>query len=126
VVNGKLYLVGGITSSGVVGSVANAYDPGTGQSIELPPMPTARYAATAVGLNGLLYVIGGVNKAYENIGTVEVYNPATSQWRTVTAMPTARSWLGAGVINSRLYAVGGHAVVATGDAELATTQAYTP
>ncbi|MFL5494062.1 MAG: kelch repeat-containing protein, partial [Gemmatimonadales bacterium] len=125
-VNGKLYLVGGIGSDGVVGSVANAYDAGTGQSIELPPMPTARYGASAVGLNGLLYVVGGRNKAHENTGTVEVYNPVTSQWHTLTALPTARSWLGAGVINSRLYAVGGHAVIATGDAELATTQVYTP
>jgi hypothetical protein len=118
VVNGKLYLAGGL-NAGVVSSDASVYDPVKGQWTSLPPMSVARYAATAVGLNGLLYVIAGLD-AFGPV-TTEVYNPATNTWRTVTGMPTARWSPGAGAINGKLYAVGGN-----GGITLQTTEVYTP
>jgi N-acetylneuraminic acid mutarotase len=122
VVNGKLYLVGGLDSSGTVTTnAAFAYEPATGQLTSLPPMSVRRSAPTAVGLNGLLYVIGGMSATGETAATVEVYNPATNSWRTVAEMPTARWLLGAGVIGGKLYAVGGNA-----GATLPTNQIYTP
>ncbi|MEZ0333762.1 MAG: kelch repeat-containing protein, partial [Gemmatimonadales bacterium] len=75
VVNGKLYLAGGLTSGGS----ASSYDPATGQWTSLSPMSFERQSATAVGLNGLLYVMGG-HAAFGDVGTVEVYDPGTRQW----------------------------------------------
>lgn len=122
VVNGKLYLVGGVDSTGTVTTnFATAYDPATGQWIAMPPMSVERSGATAVGLNGLLYVIGGMTKNGEKATTVEVYNPATNSWRTVTGMPTGRWGLGSGVIGGKVYAVGGN-----DGTTLATSQVYIP
>jgi len=125
--NGKLYLVGGQTGSGLPTPAASVYDPATGRWTSLPPMASARYQATAVGLNGLLYVIGGYGyNATGPVIAVEVYNPVSNTWRTVTAMPTARWSLGAGAINGRIYAIGGKAVGALGEVTLAANQVYIP
>ena len=117
VVNGKLYLAGGLNSGGS----ASSYDPATGKWTSLSPMSFERQSATAVGLNGLLYVIGGFAAFGGQVGTVEVYDPGTRQWRALSEMPTERWSLGAGAINGRVYAVGGH-----GGTTLPTTEVYLP
>ena len=58
VINGKLYVAGGLTPNGNTG-VLEAYDPAINGWISLAPMPTPRRAAAGVVLNGSCTLSGG-------------------------------------------------------------------
>jgi len=79
VIDGKLYVVGGIDASGNILGTLEAYDPATDRWEALPPMPTPRYWLSAGVVNGKLYAIGGTNDQGD-LATLEVYDPRTRQW----------------------------------------------
>jgi N-acetylneuraminic acid mutarotase len=105
VVNGILYVVGGIapSSSGVVVTgTLQAYDPIANTWTTKAPIPTPRLGFGVSVVNGILYTVGG-----DAAGTVEAYDPATNTWAARQAMLTPRSGLDVGVVNGILYAAGG-------------------
>jgi hypothetical protein len=123
VVNGKIYAIGGATSSGaqpnsagvdvyagsihvVVTGTNEEYDPETDRWTYKSVMPTPR-AVFAIGVyQNKIYCIGGKTGSIYT-GAVEVYDPATDTWETRTAMPTARAFLRANVVNDKIYVMGG-------------------
>jgi hypothetical protein len=73
VVNGKIYAIGGVTTSGSYLSTVEEYDPATDIWTRKADMPTAREAPSTSMVNGRIYAIGGwVSRA---ISTVEEYDP---------------------------------------------------
>jgi len=123
-VNGKIYAIGGVISSGFVpsspGSAVYAgttpvevtgtneeYDPATNTWTYKAAMPTPRAVfAIAVYQNKIYCIDGKTSDSYTGVN--EVYDPATNTWETKTSMPTARSWLTANVVNGKIYLMGGY------------------
>jgi N-acetylneuraminic acid mutarotase len=120
---GKLYVVGGKNSIGVVTNELHVYNPATNSWSTKAGMPSARYNLTAYAVGSQLYAVGGNNGADAFTNTVYIYNPSTNTWKTGPSMPTARAGLAAGAINGALYVLGGYTSTATA---LATNEKLTP
>jgi len=81
-VNGKIYAIGGESTTLINGSVLNAvevYDPCTNTwSTAAAGMPTARKGLAAADANGLIYAVGGANISGQVLNATEQYlQPAT-------------------------------------------------
>lgn len=128
VVDGRLYIVGGYSKSGlsVWSPVATVYafDPTTESWTERAPMPTARGALSVTEHDGKLYAIGGYDRK-ANSAAVEVYDPKRNAWTAAASLPTARDHLAAATIAGKIYAIGGRL---NGDysRNLAITERYDP
>ena len=72
VVNGRIYAIGGIGSSGLL-AIVEEYDPSTNTWTGKASMPTARSGLSSSVVNDKIYAIGGGLAAY--LKTVEEYTP---------------------------------------------------
>ena len=119
-VNGKIYVIGGHTGSGldlfpaiiVTGAPVGynqEYDPltDTWSLTYKQSMPSPREGFGIAVYDNKIYCIGGIFGG-KPTGVNEVYDPATDTWETKTSMPTARSHLQANVINGKIYLIGGY------------------
>ena len=124
VVDGKIYAIGGDSSSN--GRSTEAYDPVTNTWTRKANMPMVRGAGTSSVVNGRIYAIGGrlsLNGA--NVSSVIEYDTTTDTWTAkANMMPTPRSWLSSSVVNGKIYAIGG-AFTYQGTA-LSTVEEYDP
>lgn len=127
VVNGKLYMAGGIDAGYDLDGSLEAYDPATNGWTQLAPMGTPRYGAGAAVVNGLLYVVGGVGDgANSGSRTLEVYDPATNSWAARAPMPDDRTNFGIGVVSGKIYVLGGSYRTSTDAHILSSTLVYDP
>ena len=91
VVNGLLYVTGGIVSGS--DAQCRSYTPGTDSWAVIASMPAARTLHATAVHGGYLYVFGGSGSA-----TVYRYDPGADTWATMTAMPAGRNGAGAATI----------------------------
>jgi N-acetylneuraminic acid mutarotase len=91
VLNGRLYLFGGISSTDTDTSAqkqALVYDPATDTWDALPDMSYARtFESRACVYDGQIYVFGGVDYNWNNIEKVEKYDPVENTWTELADMP---------------------------------------
>ena len=74
VVDGKIYAIGGMSTSEVIISTVEEYDPVIDTWTKKTNMPTARaYFSTSV-VNGRIYAIGGTPNLDMSLSTVEEYD----------------------------------------------------
>ncbi|KAL7835546.1 hypothetical protein SRHO_G00278930 [Serrasalmus rhombeus] len=127
VLNGKLYITGGITSSSTSKQVC-VFDPGREGASEhrtrrtpiltncwenKSKMNYARCFHKMISHNGKLYVFGGVcvilRASFESQGcpSTEVYNPETDEWTILASMPIGRSGHGVAVLDKQIMVLGG-------------------
>lgn len=114
VINGKLYVAGGLSATSQSNSTATlyCYDPATNLWSTKAPMPAerAQFAASGV-INGKLYVVGGLGPAGLQTlqNTTYCYDPASNTWSTKAPMPAALRWgaRGNAVIGNKMYVIGG-------------------
>jgi len=108
--NGKIYIPGGITSTGVVAPLHLAYDTGADSWVTPAQLPAAVYwyALAADESRGVYYLTGGSNNLGGSVATVRSYDPRTNAWSELVPMSTARYGHEAAVINGKLYVVGGY------------------
>ena len=74
---GKIYVVGGLGDVLFGADVRREmweYDPATDRWRDMPPMPTARGAASAGVIGDVLYVAGGVGENGKVLSTVEAFD----------------------------------------------------
>ncbi|KAL4624711.1 kelch-like protein 15 isoform X1 [Arapaima gigas] len=127
VLNGKLYITGGITSSSTSKQVCvfdpsreGASEPRTRRTPVLTScwenkskMNYARCFHKMISHNGKLYVFGGVcvilRASFESQGcpSTEVYNPETDEWTILASMPIGRSGHGVAVLDKQIMVLGG-------------------
>jgi len=109
VLNGKVYLMGGLARGQEAHTLNQEFDLVTSMWRERAPMPGPLSHANAVTLNGKVYVVGGFlaqvharaqNAAYE-------YDPATNQWRTLPPMKGPRGSVAVVTANGKIHAIGG-------------------
>ena len=114
--NGKIYVIGGLTSiGGVTLNLMKEYDPVTDKWRTLADMPTPRYAASCIVKDSKIYVIGGsFMQANWNgpsisypLPTVEVYDPVMDTWTKKDDLPTPQMGTQQfASINGKLYLFG--------------------
>lgn len=104
IVDGKIYVIGGISPQSQGFSTANyEYDPKTDSWTRKKDIPTGRINYAIAVVLGKIYVIGGdpfMNK-------VEVYDPKTNTWDSVSSMPTPRQHVSCAVVADKVYVIGG-------------------
>jgi uncharacterized repeat protein (TIGR03803 family) len=109
VINGNVYVVGGIQTSG--GSPVNnnqEYIPTTNTWTTAPPIPTPVYGAASAVYGFNLLVIGGFETSSGTpTNLVQEYTLGTNSWSTLAAMPTARGNATAVVDGNVIYVFGG-------------------
>jgi N-acetylneuraminic acid mutarotase/glucose/arabinose dehydrogenase len=122
-INGKIYVVGGMDSTGASLAVVEVYDPATNTWSTVAAMTTRRDNPGSAALNGLLYIFGGrtrnANGTSENetLNTVEMYDPATNTWSLKAPMPTGRRTMVVGTLNGHAQVMGGEKTSSGGSFE---------
>jgi N-acetylneuraminic acid mutarotase len=114
IVNGKLYVVGGTTSStiGAPSTLAKTmlvYDIAADRwSSRRGPTPREHLGVTALG--GKVYAVGGRTAGFDtNMAMVEVFNPRTGRWSRLPRVPGRRGGTGAAGTGRWIVSVGGEA-----------------
>ena len=109
VLNGKIYLFGGVSySAGVASKSSYVYDPATDQWTTLMDMPVALGYAVAEAINGKIYLIGGIVSGGGGVyNLTQEYDPQSNSWNTKLAMPTARGYMCSAVLDDHIYVLGG-------------------
>jgi len=105
-VNGKIYAIGGHTSSGYVGT-NERYDPATNTWTILAPMPTPRTSFAIVACQDKIYCIGGIISKGDTMSAFvvnEVYDIATDNWSTKAALPFDGVAMGQAV-NGKIFVI---------------------
>jgi N-acetylneuraminic acid mutarotase len=127
VVNGKLYLFGGL-GGGSEGKV-QIYDPATNTWTQGAPMPFAAGSSSSAVIGGQVYVAGGIVGSSTTTQAAR-YDPATDTWHAIASMPHGRNHAAAASDGSRMFVFGGRGpgsgdgnVVANG---FDTVQIYDP
>jgi hypothetical protein len=80
VLNGKIYLTGGLVSTDT-----QIYDPSTDTWSSGAPIPTQVYSYGSTVANGKMYVLGGFSQT-SNLN--QIYNPQSNTWSTGRVVPT--------------------------------------
>lgn len=106
-VGGKIYAIGGYSSTGGYLNVVEEYTPATNTWTTRAQMPTACSDAAVAVVNGKIYVIGGNTGGGSGIDLNQVYDPSTDTWANKAVMPNGRRYLAAAVVNNVIYALGG-------------------
>ncbi|NHC45881.1 Kelch repeat-containing protein [Motilibacter aurantiacus] len=113
VVEGKVYVVGGMSEDGASTGAVEVYDPASRTWSVAPSLPTARDNPGTAVLGGALYVFGGRTRLASGATsvathtTVEAYDPATRAWTAKAAMPTGRRTMASVVVDGKALLIGG-------------------
>lgn len=104
-INGLFYIFGGRNFQAT--DVVWSYDPETGRTVELPPLPSVQNGLAAVVLDDMIYAIGGANQFNTAIPNLRRYDPASRQWTELRPMITARRDAAAVVFEGEIWVIGG-------------------
>ncbi|NHC14407.1 Kelch repeat-containing protein [Motilibacter deserti] len=113
VLDGKVYVAGGMTEDGASTGVVEVYDPVTRTWSAAPALPTARDNPGVAALRGSLYVFGGRTRLASGATsvathtTVEAYDPASRTWSAKAPMPTGRRTMATAVVDGKAVLIGG-------------------
>ena len=108
--NGKLYLVGGLSGSSFTASGTTlVYDPALDSWSPLTSMPggTERGASGVASLDGRIVVAGGLRGV--SVTDASVFDPQANTWAPLQPLAVARDHLAAATVGGRVYAVTGRA-----------------
>ena len=105
VLDGRLYVIGGRSSGGVLLQSAEVFDPATGWSA-IAPLEDPLAEARAVVLDEAIYLLGGRDAEGASDG-VEVYRPDEDQWDSADNLGERRIGLAAGAVDDQLFVLGG-------------------
>ncbi|KNY30128.1 Kelch repeat-containing protein [Pseudobacteroides cellulosolvens] len=119
VVNGKIYIIGGIDSNGTYLNDILEFDPNAPAGTEKLQKKsyTLTYARSSFGvavLNDKIYVFGGKGSNGNPINKVEVITPSASKVEAATSMGFDRRSFGTAVVNGKIYIMGGYGNNSTG------------
>jgi N-acetylneuraminic acid mutarotase len=106
VINGKIYVAGGLNSSNVATKSLYVYNPASDSWATKAAMPVASAFGAAATINGKLYVF---TPYYAGKGPfLHRYDPSTNTWSKRATPLHPHAWPAAGVIDGKLYVAGGY------------------
>ncbi len=108
VVDGEIYVIGGLAENGSSLSTVEIFDPLSGQWSNGVSLQTARDNPGSAVIDDLLYVFGGRTRDVDDtLSSLEVYNPTTDTWRFGNNLLTGRRTMVVGTIDGRIQVTGG-------------------
>jgi N-acetylneuraminic acid mutarotase len=122
VVNGKIYLIGGMQYSSqspfyVEANLTEIYDPSTNSWSTAAAMPSAVYGYASATINGKIYVVGGSENpgtggAGGYINSNQVFDPQTNSWGLGADLPSDATFSASAVTSGfmappLMYLIGG-------------------
>jgi glucose/arabinose dehydrogenase/N-acetylneuraminic acid mutarotase len=122
VINGDIYVIGGMNDSGASVDTVEVYDPETNTWSTTLSMSTRRDNPGAAVIDNKLYVMGGRTRnadgsvADGTLNTMEIYDPLTGLWEVGTSMITGRRTFAVGTIDDKIQVIGGEAPPGGGSA----------
>jgi len=118
IVSGKLYVVGGTTSSTIgaptdLAKTMLVYDIARNRwTTRRGPTPREHLGVTALG--GRIYAVGGRTAGFDtNMARVEAFDPRTGRWTRLPRVPGKRGGTGAAGIGRWVVSAGGEATFGT-------------
>ena len=108
VIDGVIYLPGGLDGDGKTLDTFESYDPATDTWATLPPLPEPRDHFGLAALDGKLYLTGG-SIFFEGAvrASTWAYDPAAATWTALAPMPAPRNQHGSLAIDGKIYVAGG-------------------
>ena len=110
VINGKIYISGGLSAYKRYRAELYMYDPAKNTWTEKQRMPNTTFRGVTGVINNQLYVLTGCDQEdceYYVPTAFYRYNPVTDQWTTLTAPPSGYyGWASGGTIGGKLYVTG--------------------
>lgn len=88
VLDGKIYVIGGVGADNEPISSVEVYDPATDTWGVCAGIPTPRALFGASTVGGKIYAVGGTTMGLDSLPVVEAYDPATDTWSRRADMPT--------------------------------------
>lgn len=108
VINGKIYVTGGVDSAGTPTKSLFIYDPATNSWSSGAAMPVPGVAGVSAAINGKLYVlITPLQDTPASFSRLYRFDPATQAWSTRAASQYNHFSGTGGVIAGKFYVVGG-------------------
>lgn len=108
VVDGDIYVIGGLGEDGSSLKTVEIFDPVTGQWSNGTSLKTARDNPGSAVIDDLLYVFGGRNRnVKDTLSSLEVYSSDTDTWSVGSDMLTARRTMVVGTVDGRIQVTGG-------------------
>src|SRR5438477_10356875 len=93
---GRIYVVGGESTSGATSTLLQIYNPQTQAWSSGPSMSTGRKQFQAIAAtNVLIYAIAGLSSGNVATATVEAYNITVNTWSGKASLPSAVPVFGA-------------------------------
>jgi N-acetylneuraminic acid mutarotase len=135
VINGKIYVAGGLTALGPTRSLY-VYNVASNSWSTKAPMPIRSHGGAAAAIDGKLWVLAttaGDSGRYTDPTRIFRYDPATDSWSEREPAPHPHHLGAVGVINGKIYVAGGTAKTHFNDvayeydwAPVATLDVYDP
>ena len=117
VLNGKVYVLGGLQGNGAATAAVEAYNPHTNTWAAARSLPFPNHHNSAAVAAGRLYSFGGVSSA------TFVYDPDADTWSPVAPMEFLHGGTAAvGVIEDKIYVAGG----THGSSSISALEVYDP
>ena len=107
VLNGQVYVMGGMDAQGKVLDVVERYDPQNDTWHPAPALRTARVNAAAVVYNGDIVLVGGRDSLGAALKKVEIFVAAENDWNSFDNMEEEREGPAIVVLENELYVMGG-------------------
>lgn len=123
VVNGKLYLIGGL-GGGSAGQV-QIYDPSSNSWSLGSPAPYAGGSVSIGLIAGKIYIAGGI-VGNTTVNAAAIYDPATDTWSPIAPMPAGRNHAAGGSDGHKFFTFGGRTGGNTVSVGFASVQIYDP
>jgi DNA-binding CsgD family transcriptional regulator/N-acetylneuraminic acid mutarotase len=106
-VDGLIYLPGGLTAASTASDVLAVYDPEADAWTEGPALPAPRFGYALAVWDGRLYLFGG-SDGQRYVADTFVYDPSDQNWSTRAPLPAARAFAAAGAFKDQVVVVGGY------------------
>jgi N-acetylneuraminic acid mutarotase len=107
--DGKIYIAGGIDSSGTTTKVVYRYDPRTDKWERRADLPEPRHHMPLVVLNDTMYAIGGFDELrFVPKANLWIYRVDKNVWEPRASLPVPRGATAAGVVNGKIVVAGGY------------------
>ena len=107
VVDGLIYVIGGLEATDPTGRVVEIYDPSTDAWTMGAQLPEGRFNMAAAVLDGIIYVFGGADVTGVVQDSVYTYDPAADEWQLLGGLPSAVAGIAATTYKERIYLFGG-------------------
>lgn len=105
VVNGNIYVFGGMSGSAVTNTVEE-YNPTTDTWTTKAPLPVACKDSEATVINGKVYIVGGGGSNGYGIHAIFIYDPTTDSYTTKN-LSTGGYRHQVAVVDGKIYVIGG-------------------